>query len=237
MTSNSYESKNTLKKGVRMGTSLRGALADAYQTRGNSKGELNFVFSPKAGKDVVLGNKIQYGHFLLCEASAEIQYVDYEAKFDRLKDSNGRSLKNVDAVITYFTGAKECRYVRYSENLNLENEDTSGIAYCDEPTPYCVINEIEIFANPTLIRNWHRVVPWIAQARDTPLRRYTAEVMSLLRNGSATLSKIINLGHKGDEAYFAAAAFRGVQLGFIVSDLDTRPLSLNTLLLDAGARR
>lgn len=228
--------KSTLKKEVRMGTSLRGILAEEYQARGHGRSSLNLVYSPKSNQDVVLRNRHAYAHFLLCEASPEIQYVEYRSRIDRMTDSNGNVLPAFDAVITYASGAREGRYVRVVEGLDFQEEEKKGVAYYDEPISYVVLNENDIYSNPTLLRNWSRILPWIAQVRDIPLNNYISQVLSVLRHRSGTIGDVMQMGG-AESAYFVAAAFRGVQLGLFVSDLDTKPLSLSTLLLDLGAKR
>lgn len=59
----------------RLGTRMRGALTEAYESRGGGKSNLWLVYSPKADKDFVLRSDLEFGHFLLAESDPEIGFV------------------------------------------------------------------------------------------------------------------------------------------------------------------
>lgn len=204
---------------VRMGTRMRGALADAYGTRGRSHAELTYAYSAKTGKDVVLRTSLEYGHFLLCEALPEIDSVDYGANA-----SSGNEEPAFDAVVTFATGELQGRFIRAESESNLSFEIERL-----NPKPFVVMTEQEIYRNPVLIRNWNRVVPYLAQVRDVPLQNYIRSVAALIKSERiVSLRKVLNMGAADESAFYAAAAFRAEQKGILYSDLDSLPLSLNT---------
>ena len=65
----------TPSKAPRLGTRMRGAMADAYDKRGHMKASLGLVYSPKAKKDVVINSTLEFGHLLLVESDPDIEQV------------------------------------------------------------------------------------------------------------------------------------------------------------------
>ncbi len=93
------------------------------------------------------------------------------------------------------------------------------------------MTEREIFANELLIRNWNRVLPWLAQVRDIPLDEHLKAVRRLVdKAGAICLADAVNLGEADESAVFGAAALKGVQTGLFVSDLGVRPFGEGTLI-------
>ncbi len=231
-------------RGARLGTRLRGALADAYQARGHHCSNLTFVYSPKAGVDVVLRSSLEYGHFLLCEASANIEAVDYgcERRFAIVDARLGAT--EFDAIVTLITGEVQYREIKSSEEMAAAPQTRAGPQLAiqaqvaaEDRALHVVLTEREIFANAVLIRNWNRVVPWLAQVRDVALNNHFREVAALVRDrGAITLSDVLALGEDANAALFAGAAFKGVQRGLFASDLDTQALSLHTRFAEGRAQ-
>lgn len=221
------------RPGVRLGTSMRGALAEAYQARGHGKSSLWMVYSPKANKDVILRSDLEFGHFLLVESDPNIVSVDYSPS-PRLQTYAGEGVATiVDAEVTLRNGAVVWREVKSSSDvadgalgranlqLLIQIKAAEGVS-----AHHQLLTELDIYACPQRTLNWMRIIPWLAQARAWPLHEYSKRVASLLKiHHKVTLSEVLNLGDGVAGALYLAALFKAMQLGLYESDLNERPLS------------
>ena len=233
-----------VRSGGRLGTRMRGALAEAYGARGHSKSGLWLLYSPKANKDVVLQSDLKFGHFLLVESDPNIVSVDYTPAA-RLQNYAGEGAATiVDAEITLRSGTVVWREIKRSEDVEngatgrsnlqllIQIRAAEGVAARHE-----LLTEKEIYANPLRIRNWMRIVPWIAQAREWPLLENASKVAALMRRKvHVTLGEVLDLGDGRDNALYAAALFRAVQRGCYDSDLDEHSLTIRSVFRLYGDR-
>lgn len=231
----------------RLGTRMRGALTEAYESRGGGKSNLWLVYSPKADKDFVLRSDLEFGHFLLAESDPEIEKIDY-APGKRVETFAGEGIATiVDAEITLQGGTVVWREIKRSEdvqhgaqgraNLQLMVQLRAAEKVCAR---HELLTEKDIFANPMRIRNWLRIIPWLAQARAWPLQQYLGAVSTLLkRRGLVTLEQVLELGNDDDATcpLYAAALFKTLQSGGYGHDLNERPLSLNTIFFRHEVKR
>ncbi len=224
--------------GARLGTRLRGALANAYQARGSGQSNLTFAYSAKADMDVVLRSTLEFGHFLLCEGCSEITSVVYNGGLQPGVVDGRVVMTEFDAVVTMSSGMVEYREVKSSDELenpelgraNLQLAAQAAIAVY-EGGRHVVMTEREIFANEMLIRNWNRALPWLAQVRHIALNEHLKAVKCLVdKSGAICLADALSLGEGEESAVFGAAAIKGVQTGLFVSDLDVRPFGEGTLI-------
>ncbi len=243
--SQSGASPSGARAGVRLGTSMRKALADAYDARGHGRSGLWPVYSPKADRDFVLRSDLEFGHFLLVESDPEIVSVDY-APAPRIQSYAGEGIATiVDAEVTLRSGAVIWREVKCSEDvvhgatgranlqLLIQIKAAEGVSARHE-----LVTEKEIYANPQRILNWMRILPWIAQARDWPLHEYASRAMSLLKaQKRATLGEVLDLGSGDERALYGAGLFKAMQRGCLDSDLDERPLSIRSVFRLHGGER
>ncbi len=176
------------RPGARLGTRLRGALADAYGARGHRMSNLTFVYSPKARVDVVLRSTLEFGHFLLCEGSPKVASVVYNGGAQAGVVDGRVVMTEFDAVVTLISGEVEYREVKPSDVLadpELGRADTQLTARdaiaVYEGGSHVVMTEREIYANPLFIRNWNRVLPWLSQVRDMALDEHFKIVRKLVR--------------------------------------------------------
>lgn len=221
--------QRTLKPGVRMGTSLRGSLAGDYDARGGGNSNLVLTYSPKANKDVVLISRIEYHHFLLCEANPEIEIVEYGVNCWGMLQENELTEIRISTIITLTSGEKKAIVVGHEKNPSLEgkmcfitNTITTGI-------PLVSICADDIYENPVLIQNWNRIIPWMAQICHIPVTVYLAPIMAAARNGEITMWDILSMGSKDEQVFYAGGAFKAVQTGLLSSDLNSRPLSIKSV--------
>jgi hypothetical protein len=226
-------SSSTTGRSARPGTRLRGKLANAYGARGGHQSILWLQYSPKAGKDFVLSSDLEYGHFLLVESDTTVSSADYAPK-PRVAMVAGVSLATcVDAEIKFKSGEVVWREVKYSRDIELGAANRASLqilvqqqAAKDAAVRHEVLTEKEIFACPQRIRNWHRIVPWLAQAREWALHDYAIEVaMAMRREGRMEFREALLLGKPEEGALYGAALLHEVQRGKFCSDLDVEPFS------------
>jgi hypothetical protein len=221
--------------GARLGTRLRGAFAQAYDARGKARANLCWAYSPKQDRDVVLTGRLAYGHLLLCEASPDVASVEYNVHRIVAGDDGQPQDTVIDAVATLENGEVQYRRLASGGHGHRPPPAIPARPQCQQVEAngarHVIMTEKDVFANELLIRNWHRVLPWLAQVRALPLQLQLKTVRALAcRREVLTLAEILALAEDDESAVFAAAAFKGVQRGLFTCDLDVRPLSLDTLI-------
>lgn len=238
------EPKRQAKSHARLGTRLRGQLADAYEARGHDRSDLVFVYSPKAGRDFALRSELEYGHFLLVESDPDVQKVDYSPS-KRVSTWAGEEIGTiVDAEVTLRSGAVVWREVKSSADVEEGAQNRANLQLLIQlraaesvAAQHQLFTEREIYAQPQRIHNWLRIIPWLAQARDWPLHEYGNEVAALVRaRGSVVLEDVLSLGQGPEQALYGAALFRAVQYGLIASQLDVLPMTRNSRFFSLETR-
>lgn len=222
---------------ARLGTRLRGQLARAYDARGGSQSILWYQFSPKAKRDFVLSSDLEYGHFLLAESDIATDKIDYAPR-KRVATVAGEILATcVDAEVQLKTGEVIWREVKYSADLEQGAANRASLqilvqqqAARDAGVKHEVLTEKEIFACPQRTRNWHRIVAWLAAARDWALHDYAIEVATLIRHRRhVEFREALELGRPEDASLYGAALLQQVQRGVFCSDLDVEPFTPRSL--------
>lgn len=229
-------------KAARLGTRMRGAMADAYDKRGHMKASLGLVYSPKAKKDVVINSTLEFGHLLLVESDPDIEQVDY-APQKRVADLYGVPIGTIlDAELVRRNRTVVWREVKPSEVVAKADDELAPPQLIAQAKAAGILNveyerltEKEIFSNPTRIHNWAQILPWISQCRHIPLEQYKKEVLQQLKKGKDWTFQELK-EHAGAEKYGvkAAALFSLVQFGFVESDLYTAPFTLKSRFFIGG---
>lgn len=229
-------------KGARLGTRLRGKLAEAYDSRGHHRSNLWYVYSPKARADVVLRSDVEFGHFLLVESDANIVHVDYspEKRIARIAGVEYGTI--VDAELTLRDGMRVWREVKRSEDVEQGAQTRANVqlmvqmkAAAFAGVTHELITDKQVFAQPQRIHNWLRIVAWQSQARFHPLEQYTRAVLKIIKTRrEVCLADIAALGPDVEIGLFCAAAFQLVQQGLVGSDLDVVTLTWQSRLFLVG---
>jgi len=223
--------------GARPGTRLRGQLAQAYEARGGHQNILWLHYSPKARQDVCLSSDLEYGHFLLAESDTSIDKVNY-APAKQVARVAGESFGTiVDAEVRLKTGEVIWREVKHSSDLAEGEANRANLqiliqqqAAKDAAARHEVLTEKEIFACPQRIRNWHRVIVWLAAAREWALHDYAIDVATLMRrHGRIEFREALSLGDSEHASLYGAALLQEVQRGAFHSDLDVRPFTPSSI--------
>ena len=223
-------------KGKRLGTQLRGRLAEAYASRGRLKAKLTYAYSPRMRRDIILPSELEYWNFILLESDPSVLSVDYSPpkKIALVGDDVHGTV--LDAVVAFRDGTIEWREVKYSDDdqtRTVHQQQAQEEAAYQEGAIYRRFTEREIFScGSTKLLNWMEIVAWLSAVRDRPTLEFDLAVTRLLKeNGSATISEIQALADsRSSSACYVAAAFKKLQDGYCFSDLDMRPLTENTVL-------
>lgn len=226
---------------ARLGTRLRGKLAEAYSARGNHKSSLWYVYSPRTDRDWVLRSDLEWGHFLLAESDPRVKTIDYAPGAEIVRVGDENQATEFDAKVTFKDGQIEWREVKRLDSLKKldirtqHQWEAQAEAAFRQGIQYVRYTEREIYACPQRIANWARVVAWLAAVRGRSLYYEHVEIVSLIKvRGFVSLDEIQALGSGPEIACYVAAALKGVQDGLFISDLDEKPLSKNTLIKCIG---
>ena len=227
---------------ARPGIRLRGLIAEAYEARGGHQNILWLHYSPKAKRDFVLSSDLEYAHFLLAESDTRIDKVDYAPR-KRVARIAGETFGTVvDAEVQLKSGEVVWREVKFSEDLAEGEANRASLqiliqrqAANDAAVRHEVLTEKEIFACPQRIRNWHRVVAWLAAAREWALHDYALEVAGLIRRfGRIEFREALALGDAEHAALYGAALLQEVLRGSFHSDLDVKPFTPRSIFYAPG---
>ena len=101
----------------RLGTRLRGKLADAYEVRGHQTSNLWYVYSPRTDRDWLLKDDLKWAHFLLAESDPHIKDINYSPPAEIVRIGDEGQTTEFDAVVTFKDGLTEWREVLGSDAL------------------------------------------------------------------------------------------------------------------------
>lgn len=227
------------KRGPRLGTKYRGKLQASYDARGGSLAGLYNTYSLKNQADIVFVGDLLFLNFLLCESDPDVLRVNY-APFDKL----------ITAEVLHRGGRLELRTVRRSEDVEsvATTEARKKLVESYEFQPMTALGEYHkvwqttfteqelIPANETRLRNWHRVLPWFAQARFHSLAHMEQKFHAHMQhNGRTDVRRLLDIEKvEGNSALLLAAAIRSVANGEYESDLSTETFGLNTRFYKRG---
>ena len=229
-------STSETRRGSRLGTRLRGKLADAYSARGHHTSSLWYVYSPRTDRDWVLASSLEWGHFLLAESDPHIAQIDYSPAPEVIRVGDEDHATKLDAVVTFVGGRIEWREIKHSDasatDVRAQHQwEAQAEAALQKGAHYKRYTEHEIYSCPQWIANWSRVVAWLAAVRGRSLHIERTQIVALLNAaGSASIGQIQKLATGPETACLVAAALKGIQDGLFVSDLDKRPLSRDTII-------
>jgi len=236
---NGKGARNPTRPGPRLGTLLRGEMAEAYEKRGHGRSDLVLHYSGKAKKDVGLTGELEYLHFLHAECDPDVVTVDYSPLNANI-DLVGRPHASlVHAVVK--TRAGEVVWRRFVQEMPADNSVVKDLDTLIGKGPIAHVSRLEVWskdqliANPMSVRNALRALGWIAAARFWPLAEQKTTVLKLLKkNRMATFEEIFSLGVDAGRALFGAAVLELAHSGAVLSDMDLSPLHAMTLFRSVG---
>ncbi|MEJ8850821.1 hypothetical protein [Variovorax rhizosphaerae] len=224
--------------GSRIGTQMRGQFEELYARRGGKTAYITVTYSMKAAIDVGLLGRTNYLNYLACEGDPLIERVQYKPQ---------RCLAEVGVTAAVVTRQRilQLRVVR-AKRIDTEKLSPLLDHYAEQfrqkalRSP-CAFDDVEILSlgsqdlvtgHEVALRNWHELVPWVAQARFHRLERLEQLFADLLvTRGQLTTGQVMALALQMEEspALLMAAAIRGVACGRWMSDFDIAPFGAHSV--------
>lgn len=232
------------KTSGRLGTRLRGKLAEKYGQRNHQKYSLWYVYSPRTNRDWVLEGDLRWDHFVLTESDPRVINVNYAPEPIEIKIEDGQKKEiSFEALVTFADNSIELRNVPWSNEGTFSKRtptdarnNIQNIAANSIGARYVNVTEVELHTNYQKLANWRRVLVWISAVRNRPLAPYITDIAALVHSKKLiTLADIKLFCGESSFPLYAAAAFKGVQLGKFSSNLDTDSLSLETSFFASAA--
>ena len=238
------------KKGARLGTQSRGDLQSLYNSRGKAVANLWKSYSLKTRRTVVFTGNLSFLHFLHCESDPSIRWVDYQPRAATAKVGDTSVQTGLSAEVITGYDVLQLREVRYGnqprdpkQEIHLERHLGDRLAECESGTHFRDV-ERKVFTEQELtvghdvrLRNWNRILPWVAQAKSHSLNLYRTGIISRLdvdRPLAARDVLALGAGDSGESALYLAAAIEGAAFGRWNSDLNERPFCEETLFSIRG---
>jgi hypothetical protein len=220
-------------------------LANFYEGRGKHKSVLCLVYSIKAKEDFVLRSYLEYLHFLYAESDPLVRNISYTAERCKITVLGEDLVALLDASVQLSNGRTQWREVKSSNEVEQGVNNRAHlqkliqeVASHQEGVDYARLTENELCAQPHRLRNWNRIIPWIAQAREWPLVEEKGSVLHLMKQeGSISYGELFQLlvskyGSRFASLYIAGT-FDLVSKGKISSDLDVTRFTKKTRLWTA----
>ncbi|HEY0488657.1 MAG TPA: hypothetical protein VGD30_04015 [Telluria sp.] len=217
------------KSSGRLGTRFRGKLAAAYGIRGHQNSSLWYVYSPRTDKDWVICSDLYFDHFVLTEADPAVVDVEYSPNIE-LPDSVSLSFA---AIVHYTDEVVQWHYVS-SESEKPNRETTKRLRVLEDAAEHAgahlqCFDRTRLYEHDLRRWNWQRAIAWMSAARGFALAPYMTELAAFIHaHRTVALADIAALGSSELFPLYIAAAFRLVQGGQLLSDLDDAPLSMLT---------
>lgn len=227
------------KAGTRLGTQIRGEMAEAYDKRGHGAADLVLHYSGKAKSDVGLKGELEYLHFLYAESDPDVVRADYSPL-----TANTALVGKPFATLVHAVVKTRDDLIVWRHLVESEPDDTDPLADLKGligKGPLAQVNRVEVWtmdrlvANPMRLRNSLRAMGWISAARHWPLGDLKAEALKLIRQKrSVTFEEIFSMGEGAHRALYAAAVLELAHSGAVTSDLHEVPLHGMTLFHRIG---
>jgi hypothetical protein len=229
------------KKGARLGTQMRGALQDVYDLRGSQAAHLFHTYSLKLRKDVVVVGKLCFLNYLLLESDPNVLAVNYNPSLPGLEGSGDAQVQA--EALTYGgvlrliavgrEGCAQSSQQQASGNLILERYrqiHSSPLGRYQGLRFELRTDRDLIRGNEVRLRNWHRLLPWYAQAQYHSLghARRLLESRMASRGSLTSLEVLETADAHAPPALLMAAAIEAVAWGRCESNLNELPFGSRT---------
>ena len=213
------------------------ALRSALAKRGKSVGTITYFYSAKNDRDIVVSSDLEFAHVLLLEATESVKAYDTDA--DRVIafiEREGYLGSKPDAIVALWSGRTRFVEVKYLADKNRERAllqaEVQKRAAEAVGAEWSWFSEDEVHANERLLHDWLHIAPVLSQSRIEVKARwkYLADWVLEATREKTTLDKLRIRAEDPWELVFSAT-FRLVQAARLCTDLDSRPLSPNTVLM------
>lgn len=211
----------------------RNQLLKAQHSRGKRGNNIWMHFSARNRRDVVLRSDSELDHFIWLEGDESI--VRYVLEPDPyIEDVDGVPTRTqFDARVYPRVGWTQLREVKESADSLDAREKTQRAAQLQAAAragmEYVLITRVEISQHEQLISNWLRALAYLAASRDIVLEPRCEEVLvQLSHREPISLRQALNGFAPGLRSVYTAALFKTIQDGRVRSDMDSKPLCVNS---------
>lgn len=198
-------------------------------------------FSPKLDRRVCLYSDLEYFHWLLVEATPEIEtYCEQPLEMRSLL--HGRDARSIiDMWVRFRDGTEEYREVKYEKDLvdavgrhRVARQLDVQRAWCNRrQVRHVVMKESGILANPLLLENWRAIITHLTIHRGLTTAGIESSIRKFLAgSGPKSISELSRRFVGPSPLQVHTAAFRLLHRGAVVAPLDTQPLSYRIVLQD-----
>lgn len=215
---------------ARIGTRMRGRFGEIYEKRGKSKAYITLTYSIKAARDVGLLGLAARLDFFACEGDPHIQKVQY-------RPQTCLAAVGVTSVALTKDRILQLRVIRtkrdgttpttprldyYADQLR--DKARRSPRYFDSVEIKHLGAEDLVGGHEVRLRNWHELLPWVAQVRFHHLGNAEKQFVELLNeHRELTVRKTIDLAKQieVEPALMLGAAIRGAAFGKWATDFDS----------------
>lgn len=192
------------------------------------------TFSPKLDRRVCLYSDLEYFHWLLVEATPDIETY-CEQPLEMRSSVLGRDAKSIiDMWVRFRDGTEEYREVKYGQDL-IEGGGRHRVvrqlavqrAWCSRhQVSHVVMEESAILANPLLLENWRTIITHLTIHRNLTTSGIESSMQRLLASsGPISIGELSRQFVGPSPLQVHTAAFRLLHGGAVTAPLDTQPLS------------
>jgi hypothetical protein len=212
------------------------ALRSALKKRGKSVGSITYFYSSKNERDIVFSTELEFAHGLLLEADETVK--NYDVDPDRViafVEGEGYLGSKPDAIVKLWSGRTRYVEVKYLNDqghgrsvLQAETQKRAAEAVSAD---WRWFSEKDVNAKERVLHDWLQIAPVLDQTRDVVKASwaYLGKWVLHACRTETTLGQLEQMTQDPWELIFATT-FRLVQLGKLRSDLETRPLSADTVI-------
>lgn len=196
------------------------------------------VYSGRCEKTQLLSSDAEFVHFLACEFDPAIHRIEYKPAPIQVTVDGKRQSVEFDAIVVLRNGTIECRKLvarlDSSESEAPVRLQRVGVGEAAAQTRGGIYRELsarDLMTRKFRIQNSLRMLRFIAAAQGYELRPLINAVVMRVRNvRTLTLASLLDAFPPAQAALVLAAAFVLVQRGQASIDIDSRYVTLDTVI-------
>lgn len=213
------------------------ALRSAMRARGRRTGSITYFYSPKNNQDLIFSNELEFCCGLLLEADERVKTYEVDpGLIDYHLDNTTFLGDKPNFVVIHHDGSILYRKTKYMEIISLNIEEEKNKFFADSAgVSWDYFTEDHARRSLRLIHDWLLISTVLAQTRYSVAAKWgslSRDVISTIGNGIILENLQKMCDQPWDEVF--STVFKLVQLGIIESDLESLPLSPQTVLKQIG---
>lgn len=190
-------------------------------------------YSARLRRDVMLCSDAHFDHFCWLEGDPQVHSYELAPSPQLIADDEEVEPMRVHALVRLRGSRPQLHDVfeEVPEHLppDVKRLERFKTAVDAAGFDYVCITRGDLARREQLIVNWRRALPFLAACRDVVLQTRCNEISFIARaEGTQTLKEILAATDPVLEPIYVAAILSCLQQGWLCSDLDTKPLCLNT---------